>query len=93
MSIKPLISCKIEIKNHSETRIEYIAKAKTNFKNRSVANNVSIYIPVPLNIQNAAFKTTSGSVVYLSDREDLLWFIKRFEGKCELDMICSFQVI
>ena len=92
MSIKPLISCKIEIKNHSETRIEYIAKAKTNFKNRSVANNVSIYIPVPLDIQNATFKTTSGSVVYLSDREDLLWFIKRFEGQCELDMTCSFQV-
>ena len=92
MQIKPLISCKVEIKNHSETRIEYIVKAKTNFKNRSVANNVSIYIPVPLDIQNATFKTTSGSVVYLSDREDLLWFIKRFEGQCELDMTCSFQV-
>ena len=92
MQIKSLISVKVEIKTHSETRIEYIVKAKTNFKNRSVANNVSIYIPVPLDIQNATFKTTSGSVVYLSDREDLLWFIKRFEGQCELDMKCSFQV-
>ena len=92
MQIKPLISVKITINNISETRIEYIAKAKTNFKNRSVANNVSIYIPVPLDIQNATFKTTSGSVVYLSDREDLLWFIKRFEGQTELDMNCSFQV-
>ena len=92
MQIKPLISVKVDIKNISETRIEYIVKAKTNFKNRSVANNVSIYIPVPLDIQNATFKTTSGSVVYLSDREDLLWFIKRFEGQCELDMNCSFQV-
>ena len=92
MSIKPLISVKVEILNISETRIEYVAKAKTNFKNRSVANNVSIYIPVPLDIQNATFKTYSGSVVYLSDREDLLWFIKRFEGQCELDMNCSFQV-
>ena len=92
MQIKPLISVKITINTISETRIEYIAKAKTNFKNRSVANNVSIYIPVPLDIQNATFKTTSGSVVYLSDREDLLWFIKRFEGQTELDMNCSFQV-
>ena len=92
MSIKPLISVKVEILNISETRIEYVAKAKTNFKNRSVANNVSIYIPVPLDIQNATFKTNSGSVVYLSDREDLLWFIKRFEGQCEFDMNCSFQV-
>ena len=92
MQIKPLISVKITTNTISETRIEYIAKAKTNFKNRSVANNVSIYIPVPLDIQNATFKTTSGSVVYLSDREDLLWFIKRFEGQTELDMNCSFQV-
>ena len=92
MQIKPLISVKITINTISETRIEYIAKAKTNFKNRSVANNVSIYIPVPLDIQNATFKTTSGSVVYLSDREDLLWFIKRFEGQTELDMNCTFQV-
>ena len=92
IQIKPLISVKITINTISETRIEYIAKAKTNFKNRSVANNVSIYIPVPLDIQNATFKTTAGSVVYLSDREDLLWFIKRFEGQTELDMNCSFQV-
>ena len=92
MQIKPLISVKVNINTISETRIEYVAKAKTNFKNRSVANNVSIYIPVPLDIQNATFKTTSGSVVYLSDREDLLWFIKRFEGQTELDMNCSFQV-
>ena len=92
MQIKPLISVKVTFKNISETRIEYIVKAKTNFKNRSVANNVSIYIPVPLDIQNATFKTTSGSVVYLSDREDLLWFIKRFEGQTELDMNCTFQV-
>ena len=92
MQIKPLISVKVDINNISETRIEYTAKAKTNFKNRSVANNVNIYIPVPLDIQNATFKTTSGSVVYLSDREDLLWSIKRFDGQCELDMVCSFQV-
>ena len=92
IQIKPLISVKVNINTISETRIEYVAKAKTNFKNRSMANNVSIYIPVPLDIQNATFKTTSGSVVYLSDREDLLWFIKRFEGQTELDMNCSFQV-
>lgn len=92
MQLRPLISVKIEIKNISDTRIEYYAKAKTNFKNRSVANNVSIFIPVPLDIQNATFKTSSGNVVYLSDREDLLWSIKKFEGQCELDMTCNFQV-
>ena len=92
MQLKPLISVHVDITNKSETRIEYRVKAKTNFKNRSVANNVSIFIPVPLDIQNATFKTTSGSVVYLSDREDLLWSIKKFEGQLELNMTCNFQV-
>ena len=92
MQLKPLISVHVDITNKSETRIEYKVKAKTNFKNRSVANNVSIFIPVPLDIQNATFKTTSGSVVYLSDREDLLWSIKKFEGQLELNMTCNFQV-
>ena len=58
MQLKPLISVHVDITNKSETRIEYKVKAKTNFKNRSVANNVSIFIPVPLDIQNATFKTT-----------------------------------
>ena len=33
-----------------------------------------------------------GKIFYGSLKEDLLWFIKRFEGQCELDMTCSFQV-
>ena len=75
LQLRPLISVDVTIAANSETRIEYTVKAKTNFKNRSVANNVQIFIPVPLDIQNATFKTSNGSVVFLSDREDLLWTI------------------
>ncbi len=72
--------------------MEYVVKAKTNFKNRSVANNVDIHIPVPNDLQNATFKTLCGTVVYLSDREDILWNIKQFEGQTELTMRCTFYV-
>ena len=92
LQLKPLISVEVNIITHSETRIEYSVKAKTNFKNRSVANNVQIFIPVPADIQNATFKTSNGTVVFLSDREDLLWTVKRFEGQTELKMTCNFQV-
>jgi AP-1 complex subunit mu len=57
-----------------------------------VAHNVDIFIPVPNDLQNATFKTISGTVVYLSDREDILWNIKSFEGQTELTMRCTFQV-
>ncbi len=92
IQLKPLIWVEVAIENHSATKIEYIVKARTNFKNRSVANNVDIFVPVPNDIQNATFKTPSGSVVYLSDREDLLWNIKTFEGQCEIVMRCTFNV-
>ena len=92
IQIKPLISVELKIDNISSTKIEYKVKAKTNFKNKSVANNVEIFIPVPSDNQFATFKTTNGKVVYLSDREDLLWTIKKFEGQTELTMSCTFNV-
>ena len=61
LQLKPLISVEVNIITHSETRIEYSVKAKTNFKNRSVANNVQIFIPVPADIQNATFKRSNGT--------------------------------
>jgi AP-1 complex subunit mu len=82
----------VKIEHPSTNKYEYQVRAKTNFKNKSVANNVDIFIPVPNDIQNATFKTASGNVVYLSDREDILWNIKSFEGLTELNMKCAFNV-
>lgn len=92
MQLKPLISVDMKLTNHSDTKMEVAIKAKTNFKNRSVANNVQIFIPVPSDLQNATFKSSAGNVVFLSDREDLIWTIKRFEGQNELSMTCTFRL-
>jgi len=43
-------------------------------------------------LQNATFKTAHGTVSYMSDREDILWNIKQFEGQTEITMICTFSV-
>jgi len=90
--LKPLIWVEVKIEKLSSTRFEYSVKAKTNFKNRSIANNVDIFVPVPNDLQNATFKTANGTVSYMSDREDILWNIKQFEGQTEISMICSFSV-
>lgn len=92
MQIKPLLIVDLQITNRTETRIDYIVTAKTNFRNRSVASNVDVFIPVPSDLQNATFKSKFGKVVFLSDREDLLWSIKQFEGQKEKTMTCNFQV-
>ena len=79
----------VKIEKISSTKIEYTVKAKSNFKNRSIANNVDIFVPVPNDLQNATFKSVHGSVSYMSDREDILWNIKQFEGQTEISMVYS----
>lgn len=91
-TIKPLLFINVSIDNKSDTRIEYSVTVRANYKSKSVANKVDIFIPVPSDIQNATFVTPKGKVVYLSDREDLMWTISKFEGQKELKMTCNFQV-
>uniref|UniRef100_A0A674BFU2 AP-1 complex subunit mu-1 n=1 Tax=Salmo trutta TaxID=8032 RepID=A0A674BFU2_SALTR len=59
--VKPLIWIESVIEKHSHSRIEYMIKAKSQFKRRSTANNVEIHIPVPTDADSPKFKTTVGS--------------------------------
>ena len=45
--VRPLIWIEAVVEPHSGSRIEYMIKAKSQFKQRSVANNVEIHVPVP----------------------------------------------
>jgi Adaptor complexes medium subunit family len=44
--IKPLIWVEATIDSHRGSRVEYMVKVKAQFKRRSTANNVEIYVPV-----------------------------------------------
>jgi AP-1 complex subunit mu len=54
--VKPLIWVEAVVEPHSHSRIEYMIKAKSQFKARSVANNVEIIIPVPRDVDSPSFK-------------------------------------
>ena len=45
--IKPLLWIESVIERHAHSRVEYMIKAKSQFKRRSTANNVEVIIPVP----------------------------------------------
>jgi AP-1 complex subunit mu len=61
--VKPLIWVEAVVEPHSNSRIEYMIKAKSQFKSRSIANNVEIIIPVPSDVDSPSFKSSIGSVV------------------------------
>ena len=56
IQLKPLIWVEVNINKVTNTRMEYKVKAKSNYKNKSTAKNVGIYIPVPNDINNPLFK-------------------------------------
>ncbi|KAJ9080359.1 AP-1 adaptor complex mu subunit Apm1 [Entomophthora muscae] len=78
--VKPLIWCETIIERHTGSRIEYVVKAKAQFKRRSSANNVEIIVPVPADADSPKFKTTIGSVSYAPEKSAFVWKIKQFQG-------------
>ncbi|KAG9295396.1 hypothetical protein G9A89_013425 [Geosiphon pyriformis] len=88
--VKPLIWVEASIENHTGSRIEYMIKAKAQFKRRSTANNVEIYIPVPEDADTPKFRSSIGSVQYAPERSCIVWKIKQFQGGKEFLMRAHF---
>jgi AP-1 complex subunit mu len=88
--VKPLIWIEAHVEPHSHSRIEYMIKAKSNFKRRSTANNVEIIIPVPPDADSPSFKTSIGNVRYVPDKDCIVWHIKQFQGQKEYLMRAHF---
>merc|ERR1712217_433537 len=88
--VKPLIWIESVIERHAHSRIEIMVKAKSQFKRRSTANNVEIYIPVPSDADSPKFKTTLGHCKYAPEQNAVIWTIKSFPGGKEYLMKAHF---
>ena len=92
IQLKPLIWVEVQINNITETKIEYKVKAKSNYKNKSTAKNVLIFIPVPNDLNNPLFKTQNGTVSYLPGKEAIQWSLKSFPGQTDIFLRFQFSV-
>ncbi|KNC83736.1 AP-1 complex subunit mu-1 [Sphaeroforma arctica JP610] len=88
--MKPLIWVECVVERHSHSRVEYMIKAKSQFKRRSTANNVEIMIPVPSDADTPKFKTGQGSVKYAPEENAIKWTIKQFPGGKEYMLRAHF---
>lgn len=80
MEVKPLIWVEATVERHSRSRVDYTIKARSQFKERSTANNVEIIIPVPSDATLPQITATQGTAVYQPENECVLWKIKQFPG-------------
>jgi hypothetical protein len=55
-SVKPLVWVEAVVETYSGSRVEYLVKAKAQFKRKSTANNVEIEVPVPDDADTPKFK-------------------------------------
>ena len=88
--VKPLIWVEAVVENFTKSKIEYVVKARTQFKQKSIANNVEIIVPVPIDVDSPVFKSNVGTVKYVPDKNCMVWQIKQFPGRKEFLMRASF---
>lgn len=90
--LKPLIWVEVNVDQSTNTKLEYTVKAKSNYRNKSIAHNVEIAIPVPNDLKSPIFKTTNGVVNYVPDKDCVTWNIKDFPGQTEINLKLQFLV-
>ncbi|EGF78864.1 hypothetical protein BATDEDRAFT_37174 [Batrachochytrium dendrobatidis JAM81] len=88
--VKPLIWTEAIIETHAGSRIEFMIKAKAQFKRRSSANNVEIVVPVPEDADTPKFKTNMGYCEYAPEKNSFVWKIKQFPGGKEFVLRAHF---
>ena len=63
--VKPLIWVEAAIESHNGSRVEYVVKCKAQFKRRSTANNVEIYVGVPDDADSPRFRVSVSVEAFL----------------------------
>ena len=57
--VKPLVWVEASVESHRGSRVEYMVKVRGQFKRRSTANNVEIYVPVPDDADSPKFRVSA----------------------------------
>lgn len=89
-TVKPLIWAEAHVEVHSNSRVEYMVKVKAQFKRRSTANNVEVYVPVPDDASSPRFRASIGSVHYVPEKSAFVWKLKQLGGGKEYLMRAQF---
>jgi len=89
-NIKPLFWIEAIVDSHAHSRIEYLIKVRSQFKPRSVANNVKIIVPVPADADSPKFRASIGDVSYAPEKNSIIWNIRQFAGGKEYLMRAHF---
>jgi AP-1 complex subunit mu len=91
-AVKPLFWVEAVVEKHGTSRVEYMVKIRSQFKEKSAAQGVVVKLPVSADATNPVIRTNSGSADYAPEQEALLWKIKSFPGGKEFLLRAKFSL-
>ena len=80
------------VEKHGTSRVEYMVKVRSQFKEKSTAQNVVVKLPVSADATNPIIRTNAGSAEYAPEQEAMLWRIKTFPGGKEFLLRAKFAL-
>ena len=74
------------------TRVKYSLKLSARYKERFVAQDVQVLIPVELDATKPEVHCKLGTVTYVPEKEAVLWHIKNLQGGKEIDLTLLISI-
>ena len=96
-SIKPLVLCETQYHLHDGSRLQIIVRLKSNYKKQSIANNVTVYVPITSEYDTPSFKHNHGKVKIIADETDtnknyMVWKLKNLAGGKDYGLVAELQL-
>ena len=91
-AVKPLFWVEAVVEKHGMSRVEYMVKIRSQFKEKSSAQSVVVTLPVSADATNPIIRTNSGTAEYAPEQEALLWKMKTFPGGKEFLLRAKFSL-
>jgi AP-1 complex subunit mu len=89
-AIRPIINITSTVERFKGSRVELVIQARGDFTPQSVAQDVSIKIPVPTDADSPKAKCTVGKMKYTPKDNQLVWTIRKFPGGKQFSMKAHF---
>ena len=91
-AVKPLFWVEAVVEKHGTSRVEYMVKLRSQFKEKSTAQAVVVTLPVSADATNPVIRTNAGTAEYAPEQGALLWKIKTFPGGKEYLLRAKFSL-
>ncbi|OUS41929.1 Mu homology domain-containing protein [Ostreococcus tauri] len=90
--ISPLLWVNAKRTTVGETKVKYTLRLSTTFKERFVAQDIKVSIPVESDATNPEIQCKLGEVVYVPESESINWTLKTLSGGKDIDLTLFVSV-